>query len=409
MRNWKQVVASLAATAGLSATLAGCGPASSSPTTPTSASSISVIKIGTLYSGSGAFATSSLPEYHGLEFWAQQVNRQGGVYVNALHKKVKVQIVSYNDQSSPTTATSLYNQLMTVNHVNLMVADFGSVLTSVAVPLAQEQKMVLFDQTGTGTTFFTPNNPYIVLTDLPTSGLWPDSLAQYLISQKYTRIAIAYDTNDFDQSQNNTLVAKLKAAGITPVYDQGLATSTSNYSVPLHNIAAAHPQAVIELGYPPNDIAFLQGLKASGTSYPFVFTIFPGQLPNLFTSNLGTSSLNNMYTYPAPPLIVRQNINFGLTLPQFEQAYPKTGHSVNFLSIAGYNTGLVMQKVLAVSSSLKQLALRQAATSISGHLQTLDGPFIINSQGAQIGDTLPVGQYHVSNGKLTMQVLTSVK
>lgn len=409
MKQIKTGALALLTTGALTAALAGCGPASASTSSTPSASTVSTIKIGTLYAGSGSFATSSLPEYHGLQFWANQVNQHGGVYVKSLHKKVKVKIVSYNDQSSPTTATSLYNQLITVNHVNLLVADFGSVLTSVAVPLAQEHHMVLFDQTGTGTTFFTPSNHDIVLTDLPTSGLWPDSLATYLIQHHFKKVAIAYDTNDFDQSQNNTLVSKLKAAGITPVYDQGLSTSTSNYSVPLHNIAATHPQAVVELGYPPNDIAFLQALKSSGSTFPFVFTIFPGQLPQLFQSNVGLSALNNLYTYPAPPIIKRPNVNYGLKLSAFKTAYAKTGHTVNFLSIAGYNTGLIMQKVLATSTSLKQSSLRQAAGQISGTLTTLDGKFTINSEGAQIGETLPVGQFHVTNGKLKMSVLSPLK
>ena len=42
-------------------------------------------------------------------------------------------------------------------------------LTSVAVPIARDHKMFLFDQTGTGATFFTPDNPYIALMADPVS------------------------------------------------------------------------------------------------------------------------------------------------------------------------------------------------------------------------------------------------
>jgi len=390
--------------------LAGCGPTTAStPSASTSPSAPQTITLGTLYAGSGSYATSSLPEYAGLKFWINQVNSQGGVYVNAYHKRIKVELVSYNDQSSPTTATNLYNQLITVNHVNILVADFGSVLTSVAVPLAEENKMLLFDQTGTGASFFSPNNPYIVLTSLPTSGLWPDSLAQYLIQSGKKHIAIVYDTNDFDQSQDTTLVTKLKAAGITPVYNNGVDTATSNYTVILHDIAATNPDAVIELGYPNNDIAFLQALKSSGDHFPMVFTIFPGQLPQLFESNFGgASGLAGLYTYPAPPLLNRPQVNYGLSLAQFETTYQKsTGQSANFLSVAGYNTGLVIQKTLETATSLSQLGLRQAVSSFSGKISTLDGTFQINNEGAQIGETLPVGQFSVgSNGNLEVNLVT---
>jgi branched-chain amino acid transport system substrate-binding protein len=388
----------------LAAGLAGCGTSS----TAAAPKNLSEITIGTLYAGSGAFATSSLPEYDGLKFWASHADKSGGVYIKALKKKVPVKIVAYNDQSSATTATSLYTQLISVNHVNVLVADFGSVLTSVAVPLAEEHKMLLFDQSGTGTTFFTPTNPYIVLTSLPNSGLWPDSLAQYLIGKHFSRVAILYDTNDFDQSQDQTLVSKLKAAGITPVYNSGIATSTSSYSVLLNNIAHSHPQAVIEFGYPNNDIAFLQTLKASGEHYKMVFTIFPGQLPSLFVTSGGAGSINDTYTYPAPPLITHKNVNYGLDSSQFSADYKtSTGQSANFLNIAGYNTGLIIQKTLETANSLSQLSLRHAVTKFSGTIETLDGKFRVNSQGAQTGETLPVGKITTnSQGKVSVDLLT---
>lgn len=392
----------------LSASLAGCG-SSSSPTSAPSSQNIKDITIGTLYAESGPFATSSMPEYNGLKFWASQVDKSGGVFVKALNKKVPVKIVAYNDQSSPTTATTLYSQLISVNHVNVLVADFGSVLTSVAVPIAEENKMLLFDQTGTGASFFTPSNPYIVLTSLPTSGLWPDSLAKYLIKKGYSRIAIVYATNDFDQSQDQTLVSKLKAANITPVYNNGVPTSTSSYSVLLNNMANTHPQAVIELGYPNNDIAFLQALKASGDHFKMVFTIFPGQLPQLFLTSNGPSSINNVYTYPAPPLLSFSHVNYGLNTAQFESAYKQqTGQSANFLSIAGYNTGLIIQKTLETANSLNQLSLRHAVSHFSGSLTTLDGTFKINSEGAQVGETLPVGKITTtSQGQVSVKFVTS--
>lgn len=408
----KKATIALIGTGLMASVLAGCGPASAPKATGSSSAAPKTISVGTLYAGSGNFATSSLPEYAGLKFWVDQVNSQGGVYVKAYHKKIKLNLVSYNDQSSATTATNLYSQLINVNHVNILVADFGSVLTSVAVPLAQENKMLLFDQTGTGSSFFSAKNPYIVLTSLPTSGLWPESLAQYLVQQGKKRVAIVYDTNDFDQSQETTLVNKLRAAGITPVFNKGVDTATSNYSVIVHDIAASHPDAVIELGYPNNDIAFLQALKSSGSQFPMVFTIFPGQLPKLFEQNFGgAKGLSGLYTYPAPPLLKWQNVNYGMTLSQFESAYQKaTGNSANFLSVAGYNTGLIIQKTLASAQSLSQLALRQAVSNVSGHVMTLDGPFAINNTGAQIGEALPVAKLSAApSGKLQVNLVTPMK
>ena len=88
------------------------------------------IKIGTLYASSGRFASISMPVFTGLKIWADQKNAEGGVYVKAFDKKIPVKLVAYDDQSNTATASTLYNQLITQDKVDLLVADSGSVLTA---------------------------------------------------------------------------------------------------------------------------------------------------------------------------------------------------------------------------------------------------------------------------------------
>ncbi len=85
------------------------------------------IKIGTLYASSGRFASISMPVYSSLKFWVEQKNAEGGVYVKAFDKKIPIKLVSYDDQSNTATASTLYNQLITQDKVDLLVADSGSV------------------------------------------------------------------------------------------------------------------------------------------------------------------------------------------------------------------------------------------------------------------------------------------
>ncbi len=352
-----------------------------------------VITVGTLYASSGPFATSSTSQYNGLKFWVSQANKDGGVFVKAFNKKIPVKLVAYDDQSQTATAGMLYNQLITRDHVDMLVSDFGSVLTSVAVPLAKVHKVLLFDPTGTAAKFFTSYNQFVVLCSLPTSGKWPYALADFLIARKIPKVAVIYSSNDFNQSQAVTLHDKLVKAGINPVYYQAVPTNTSNYSVLLHSIAATNPDAVIEFGFPPNDIAFLQGLQASALKFKMVFTIFPGQQFDLLKKNVGVKGLYYTYTYPTPPLLKYNDVNYGPTMDKFDQAYKATGKKVDFLVVAGYNTGLIMQKTLESAPSFDQSALRKAVADFSGKLKTLDGQFEIDAAGAQVGEMLPVAQF----------------
>src|ERR1700744_3969135 len=224
------------------------------------------IKVGTLYASSGRYASISMPVYNGLKLWADQKNADGGVYVKAFDKKIPVKLVAYDDQSNTATAATLYDQLVTQDKVDLLVADSGSVLTAPAAAIARDRKMFLFDQTGTGASFFSKDNPYIALMADPVSTVWPKPVADFITHDGpglgIKRIAILYSTNEFTGTQANAFRKFVKDSGapIEIVYDQGIPTETTNYTVIINNINNTKPDAVIHFGYAPNDIAFLRNV-----------------------------------------------------------------------------------------------------------------------------------------------------
>jgi branched-chain amino acid transport system substrate-binding protein len=316
-----------------------------------------------------------------------QTNAAGGAYVKAFDKKIPIKLVSYDDQSSTATAATLYNQLITQDKVDILLADSGSVLTSVAVPLAREHKQLLIDQTGTAAKFFTPDNPYIVLTSSPSSDTWAGTLGNFLNDKAagigIKRIAMLYSTNDFTGAMAARIREMVKAnPGLQLVYDEGTPTSTSNYTVLVNNIAAATPDAVIEFGYPPNDIAFLRAIDDGGVKYVSTF--------------LTAASMQ----YP---------VNFGMDKNQYRAAWDKkySNEHLEFgvNALAGYNTGLVIEKALSVADSLDQQELRRAIMSLSGNLKTLIGGFRLDENGKQIGILQPVGQAMPGKGEEALMLV----
>jgi branched-chain amino acid transport system substrate-binding protein len=358
----------------------------------------SEIKIGSLYASSGPFASISMPVYDTLKMWVDQTNASGGVFVKPFNKKIPVKLVSYDDQSSTATAATLYNQLITQDKVDLLVADSGSVLTSVAVPIAKEHKMFLFDVSGTGGTFFTKDNPYIALMADPVSTIWPKYIADFLnstgVAEGIKTVAILYATNDFTTTQANAVRGFIKDAGkLQIVYDQGVPTSTSNYTVLINNIAAKNPDAVLHLGYAGNDIAFFRNLQDSGQKFRFVFGIYPGEEQEELTKNVGAAGLMNVFSY-VPPSAYNYAPNFGPTLEQFREMWDKAllpGVAFGANAVYGYMTGLVIERALATTESLDQMAIHNAVFALSGKLKTMDGTFAVD-MGAQTGEITPLGQ-----------------
>lgn len=370
----------------------------------------SVIRIGTLYAGSGAFASSSMPQYRGLQFWAHEVNKDGGVWVHAYGRRIPVKLFAYNDQSSTGLAGSLYTQLVNQDHVSILVSDFGSVLTSVAVPIAQEHHLLLIDPTGTSSKFFGGNDGDIVLTGLPNSGTWPDVIAEFLHHWKMRRIAIIYGANDFTESQEESLVKRLRDFGIRPVFDHSVPTSTSSYTVLLHRIKHSRASAVIEFGYNDNDIAFLQDVDSSGLKFKMVFAINPGLRVSLFRKAVGAKSLAGTFTYVTPPSLEYNRVNYGLGLKAFKKRFEtwnaQHGQVPLGLSvIAGYNSGLIIQKALHDAKELNTGSLRSAIQNASGKLFTVDGMFKVDSSGRQLGEKIPLGEFFMRDKKLALDVV----
>jgi len=375
----------------------------------------SEIKIGTLYASSGPFASISMPVYDSLKMWVDQTNAAGGAFVKPYNKKLPIKLISYDDQSSTATAATLYNQLITQDKVDLLISDSGSVLTSVAVPIAREHKMFLFDVSGTGGTFFSKDNPYIALMADPVSTIWPKYIADFLnstgVAEGIKTVAILYATNDFTTTQANAVRGFIKAAGkLQIVYDQGVPTSTSNYTVLINNIANTNPDAVLHLGYVGNDIAFFRNLQDSGQKFRFVFGIYPGEEQEGLTKNVGVAGLTNVFSY-VPPSSYHYTPNLGMTLDEFHAAWEKahpSGSGVEFgaNAIYGYMTGLVLERTLATTESMDQMAIHNAVFALSGKLKTLDGTFAVDEMGAQTGEITPLGQLQADgNGGLNLVVV----
>ncbi|MBS0559748.1 MAG: amino acid ABC transporter substrate-binding protein [Proteobacteria bacterium] len=374
--------------------LAAALPARAQPAAP------DAIKIGALYASSGAYASISFTCHKALDLWAEMVNAQGGVFVKAYNRKIPVKLIEYDDQSSTATAATLYNQLITQDKVDILVADSGSVLTSVALPIAREHKMLLLDQTGTAAKFFTPDNPYIVLTSAPSSDTWAGTLGEFLHDKAQglgiKRVALLYSTNDFTGAMAQRIRDMAKdMPGVSLVYDQGTPTNTSNYTVLVNNIAAANPDAVIEFGYPPNDIAFLRAIEDGGAKFNYIFTVYAGNEFELLERNVSKAGMLQTSTF-LTAAFMKYPVNYGLDRDQYRAAWDKryaNDHlefGVN--SIAGYNTGLVIEKALASADSMDQMDLRRAIMGLSGNLKTLVGAFRLTPEGKQIGILQPVGQ-----------------
>ena len=365
------------------------------------------IKIGTLYSGSGQLSSTSMPVHAALEYWANGVNKSGGVFVKAFGKKIPVRLIAYDDQSSPALAANLANQLITRDKVDILTSDSTSIMTASAVPVARDHKMLLFDLTGSSPKFFSADNPYIVLLGLAATDRYAKSVVDFVPQMQklgIKTVAFLYLTADYTAIQAEEIRKAITAeSGLKIVFDRGIPANTTDYTVLVNDVAAAKPDAFLEFGYPANELAFLRALQDNGVKFNFLYTVYGlNELPLMVTNSVADQLL---YSYTlAGPASYQFKVNYGLDLPHYKQAFIEWAEAHNpgvefgYNAVAGYHAGLVIEKTLAAADSLDQLDLRKAVFSLSGNLETLVGKFELAPDGSQNGLIAPLGQL-VANPK----------
>jgi len=79
----------------------------------------------------------------------------------------------------------------------------------------------------------------------------------------------------------------------------------------------------------------------------------------------------------------------------------------NFLAIAGFNAGLIIELAIMDAGSLNPSALKAAVLNdISGKVMTIDGVFNVTSNGIQVGeDPIPAQVWVWPNGTTTVNLL----
>jgi len=95
-------------------------------------------RIGIALSLSGIFSRDATLLKETYDFWAETVNRQGGIKVKGTGHPVR--LIYYDDESSPVKSAQLVERLATADRVDLLMGGFGSSIVFAASAVAEKYK-----------------------------------------------------------------------------------------------------------------------------------------------------------------------------------------------------------------------------------------------------------------------------
>ena len=245
-----------------------------------------VIKIGWSISKTGPFAAgasvTTLPNY---QVWVKDVNDAGGIMLKSIGKKVKIEVIEYDDRSSSEEMIKAVERLAEQDKVDFILPPWSTGLNLAAAPI--------FHRLGYPQLAVTANsNRALELTKRwPGLSFWlglPSELVDGLVEtltklQKDgkigNKVAMISVSDQFGIEQSTAARDGLKKAGFDLVYDKSYPLGTQDMQPVLKDAMAANPDSFIAFSYPPDTFGITDTAKVIGFNPKVYFvgvgTAFP--------------------------------------------------------------------------------------------------------------------------------------
>ena len=252
------------------------------------------IKIEFSMALSGGLAGGGKAALLTYQIWAEEMNAKGGLLGR------KVELVYYDDQSSPATVPAIYSKLLDIDKVDLVISGYATVPTAAAMPTVIQHKklflslfaLALNDQFKYDRYFqLQPNGP-VAKTEI-SRGFYEVASA---MTPKPTTIALTGADAEYSQLALKGARENAKKYGVKIVYDRTYPSNTVDFASIMRPIKAASPDLIYLASYPPDSAGLVRAAYDVGVTAK----LFGGGTIGLqfatFKTQLNTM-LNNVVSY----------------------------------------------------------------------------------------------------------------
>src|SRR4029077_8991114 len=222
------------------------------------------IKVGFSMALTGGVAPDGKQILAAFEIWRDDVNAKGGLLGRP------VELVYYDDQTSPANEPSIYTKLIDVDKVDLLIGPYGTNQISAALPVLQARNRTTIGILGLAANGQAHYKNYFSMIPFGqdparefSRGFFELAAAQ---NPKPKTVAIVGVDAEFGKTSTDGARANAKAAGFTIVYDQLYPPPMTDLSPIARAIKATNPDIVFAASYPPDTVAFVRAANEVGLS-----------------------------------------------------------------------------------------------------------------------------------------------
>jgi branched-chain amino acid transport system substrate-binding protein len=214
------------------------------------------MKVGVGLSLTGGVAANGKQILMALELWRDDVNAKGGLLGRP------VELVYYDDQSSPSNVPALYTKLITVDKVDLLLGPYATNMVAPAMPVIMQNNKttISFLAIGINRHFNYPKYFSMVPVGPKGPGAFSDGFFELAAAQspKPQTVAIVSADAEFAKTAADAARDNAKAAGFTVVYDRSYPPATTDFLPVMRAVQGANPDIVYVAAYPPDNVGIIR-------------------------------------------------------------------------------------------------------------------------------------------------------
>ena len=229
---------------------------------PLAAQAADPIKIGFSMSMTGGLSGGAKSALLAFEIWRDEVNAKGGLLGRP------IQLINYDDQSSPATVPTIYSKLLDVDKVDLVISSYATNQIAPAMPVVMQRKLLFMALFGTGVNDeFKYDRYFQILPNGVETKQGPSrgflDVAMTMAPKPQTIALVAADA-EYAQNVIEGARENVKKLGLKVVYDRSYPPTTTDYTPIVRAIQATNPDVVFVASYPPDSVGIVRAANEVG-------------------------------------------------------------------------------------------------------------------------------------------------
>jgi len=234
-----------------------------------------VITLGAAVSLTGKYALNGANTKNGYDLAVHQVNDKGGVTIGG--KPYKLQILYYDDESTPARSTELVERLIQQDGVKYILGPYSSGLTKAVMPIVERHKVPMIEANGAARELFTKGYRYIfaVLSTsdqylTPAIDLAAENADKLGKKPQELTLAMAMEDDPFAQDVRAGVLADAQRRGINCVIDDQLPPDLNDMSMTLTKVKVLKPDILVVSGHEKGALTAIKQIEALRVDVPII-------------------------------------------------------------------------------------------------------------------------------------------